>query len=92
MNKAILYVFFLVGGAFSLPAQSLEREVVVVGGALPRVLTAPDPAQMINPFAPTRYGSGWDLVGYAERDPFQPNNLSKPQPNGIRLLTIRPIW
>ena len=65
-----------------------------VDGVLPRVASAPDPAQMINPLAPPEYGSGRDLVVYTERDPYRTNNENKRrfQPDGLRLLTIRPLW
>ncbi|MEI6351471.1 MAG: hypothetical protein WCP06_10235 [Verrucomicrobiota bacterium] len=65
-----------------------------VDGVVPRVLTASDPAQMINPLAPPEYGSGRDLVVYTERDPYRTDNENKRrlQPDGLRLLTIRPLW
>lgn len=74
--------------------EALADPVREVEGALPRVLTAPDPAQMINPVAPPEYGSGRDLVTYSEYDPFTSSTQNKRhlEPDGIRLLTIRPLW
>ncbi|HWL51115.1 MAG TPA: hypothetical protein VNQ90_01675 [Chthoniobacteraceae bacterium] len=74
--------------------EALANPVREVEGALPRVLTAPDPAQMINPVAPPEYGSGRDLVTYSEYDPFTSSTQNKRrlEPDGIRLLTIRPLW
>lgn len=63
-------------------------------GVALRVLTAPNPAQMINPLAPSRYGSSRGLVTYTDRDIYRTSNENKFgfQPSGIRLLTIRPLW
>lgn len=65
-----------------------------VEGVALRVLTAPNPAQMINPLAPSEYGSARNLVTYTERDPYRTSNENKYgfQPSGIRFLTIRPLW
>ena len=65
-----------------------------VEGVALRVLTAPNPAQMINPLAPSRYGSSRGLVTYTDRDIYRTSNENKFkfQPDGIRLLTIRPVW
>ncbi len=73
---------------------SLARPVNVVEGVIPRALTSRDPAQMINPLAPLEYGSGWSLVTFTERDPYRTDNLNKNklQTNGIRFLTLRPLW
>jgi hypothetical protein len=38
---------------------SLANRVV---GIIPQALRADNPLQVINPFAPARYGSGWDNV------------------------------
>ena len=78
-------------------AEQLPQPVATprtVDGVLPRLLTAPDPAQMINPLAPPEYGSGRNLVVYTERDPYRTDNENKRrlQPEGLRLLTIRPLW
>jgi len=94
MKKGILYVFFLAGAASFSMGQGEEREVTYVDGVIPRVLTAPDPAQMISPFAPPEYGSAWSLVTFTERDPLRTNNPHPPKirPDGIRLISIRPFW
>ena len=36
-------------------------------GALPQLLRADNPLQLFNPFAPARYGSGFDNVSYDPR-------------------------
>jgi len=74
--------------------RTLARPVTEIEGVLLRVLTAKEPAQMINPLAPPEYGSARNLVVYTERDPFRTSNENKFrfQPDGIRVLTIRPIW
>ncbi len=74
--------------------EALANPVREIEGIIPRVLTAPDPAQMINPVAPPEYGSGRDLVTYSEYDPFTSSteNKRRQEPDGLRLLTIRPLW
>ena len=65
--------------------------IVTVEGVLPRVAAADNPLEMINPFAPPQYGSARGFVVYTEQDP-RTENKNRFQPNGIRLLTIRPLW
>jgi len=85
----------------TLPAiaeQASRRSVAnpqpVAEGVLPRALTSDAPPQMINPLAPLEYGSAWSLVTFTERDPYRTDNMNKNhlQPNGIRFLTLRPLW
>jgi hypothetical protein len=73
---------------------SLARPKTEVEGVLPRALTSPDPVQMINPLAPLEYGSAWSFVIFTEREPYRTDNPNKNhlQTNGIRFLTIRPLW
>lgn len=73
---------------------TLAHPVREAEGVIPRLLTAPDPAQMINPFAPPEYGSAQTLVTYTDRDPYRTSNENKRrfQTDGIRLLTLRPLW
>lgn len=65
-----------------------------VSGILPRVLTTRAPAQMINPFAPPELGSGATYLVFGNRDVATPNHQyeRRVHPDGLRLLTIRPLW
>ena len=65
-----------------------------VDGVLPRLLTARVPGQMISPFAPREYGTSEDLLNFTERDPYRTDNQNRfrLQPDGIRLLTLKPLW
>ena len=65
-----------------------------VEGVLPNLVQADNPLQMINPLAPPEYGSARNFVVYTERDPYRTTNENKYrfQPDGIRLLTVRPLW
>lgn len=64
-----------------------------VEGVLPRLVRAAQPIEMVNPFAPSQYGSARNLVVYTEHDNINTNqNANRLQPEGIRFLTIRPIW
>lgn len=76
------------------PAPVGEKSGQTVEGVIPRLLTARDPVQMINPLAPPGYGSARNLVVYTERDPYRTSNENKIrfQTDGIRLLTLRPLW
>jgi hypothetical protein len=73
---------------------SLANPVTEIEGVIPRALTSRAPAQMINPLAPLDYGSAWSFVTFTERDPYRTDNLNKNhlQTNGIRFLTLRPLW
>jgi hypothetical protein len=74
------------------PALSNGR--TIIEGVLPAIALAPVKAQMINPFAPAEYGSARNFVVYTERDPIRTSNQNKNrfQPDGIRFLTVRPLW
>ncbi len=74
--------------------RSLARPVPIAEGPIPRALTSRVPAQMINPLAPLEYGSGWSFLTFTERDPYRTDNANKIhlQPDGLRLLTLRPLW
>ena len=64
-----------------------------VEGVLPRLVGAERPIEMFSPFAAPQYGSARNLVVYTERDNVNTNeNASRLQPEGIRFLTVRPIW
>ena len=65
-----------------------------VEGALLRIATAPQPIQMLNPLAPPEYGSGRALVTFSDDDPYRnaTHNPRRAHPDGIRLLTLRPLW
>jgi len=67
-----------------------------VEGAFLRMATAPKPLQMLNPVAPPEYGSARSLVTFDFDDPNRTSNPNirhfNPQPDGIRLLTLRPLW
>ena len=83
--------------ALPLPAPVAELTTgdgPTVGGVLLRVRTAPEPIRMLSPMAPPEYGSARSLLTYTD-DPNRtdnPNVRHEPQPNGIRLLTLRPNW
>ena len=59
------------------PAALSERDV---SGAIPRAIRAGNPLQMLNPFAPAKYGTAEENVS---RDPDVPG-----KGNGINLLSI----
>ena len=66
-----------------------------VEGVFLRVATAPQPIQMINPLAPPQYGSARNLVVFSELDYNRSDNSNKPsrpQPTGVRFLSIGSIW
>ncbi len=76
---------WMAGCATTSPPPVAEGPVQVEG-AIPRVLDEDQPV-------PLRTGeSGYDLVTYSESDPFTPHHRHAPRPDGIRLLTIRPLW
>lgn len=65
----------------------------IVEGVLPNLAQAPNPLEMFNPFAPPEYGSARNFVVYTERDPYNmTTNKFRFQPDGVRLLTVRPLW
>ncbi|MEI8234623.1 MAG: hypothetical protein WCH57_08050 [Verrucomicrobiota bacterium] len=65
-----------------------------VGGVLVRLVSAPEPLQMINPLAPPEYGSARSLVSLSDSaaDRAGNHNIRVVQADGIRLLTFRPNW
>jgi len=67
-----------------------------IEGAFLRLTTAPKPLQMLNPTAPPEYGSARSLVTFDFDDPNRTSNPNirhlNPQPDGIRLLTLRTSW
>lgn len=74
--------------------ERVETSRSTVEGALLRLVTAPNPVQMFSPFAPPEYGSGRSLVTYTDRKgPFRNStqNATWFQPEGLRLLTLRPF-
>lgn len=72
-------------------AELTHNDGVTIEGVFLRVATAPKPLNMINPLAPPEYGSARSLVVTTDD---RVNNLHKGpiQPDGIRLLTLRPFW
>jgi len=74
--------------------RSLANPKTILAGGIPRALTVRDPVQMISPFAPLRYGSGLNMVTFTERDPYRTDNTNKYgwQTDGLRFLTLRPLW
>ena len=75
-------------------APPIERSgVTVVEGVIPNIIQAPDPIQMLNPLAPPEYGSARNFVVYTDQDPYSMTTITpRFQPEGIRLLTVRPLW
>ena len=75
------------------PPETTNPGSTTIEGVIPRVLQADNPIQMINPFAPPEYGSARNFVVYTDRDPYvATENRFRFQPEGIRLLTVRPLW
>ena len=72
-------------------AELTHNDGVTIEGVFLRVATAPKPLNMINPLAPPEYGSAHSLVVFTDD---RANNLNKGpvHPDGIRLLTFRPLW
>ena len=72
-------------------AELTHNNGVTIEGVFLRVATAPKPLNMINPLAPPQYGSARSLVVTTDD---RANNLNKGpvHPDGIRLLTFRPLW
>ena len=64
-----------------------------VGGVILRVNTAPEPLRMFSPLAPPEYGSARNLLTFTDDPNRNANpNIRKIEPDGIRLLTLRPNW
>jgi len=63
----------------------------IVGGVLVRLVSAPEPLQMINPMAPPEYGSARRLVT-AGNSPDRDGNRNRRDiySDGVKLLTISP--
>ena len=71
-----------------------EGDGTVVEGVIPRIVSAPNPLEMFSPFAPPSYGSSRRFVTYTDdrlilHGPTQ--NKTWFQPDGLRLLTLRPF-
>jgi len=77
----------------AVAAPPLAPQGTVVEGVLPRLVQSPNALEMFNPLAPPEYGSARNFVVYTERDPYNTaTNKFRFQPDGIRLLTVRPLW
>ena len=75
-------------------AEFMNGNGPAVGGVLVRLVSAPQPIQMISPLAPPEYGSARNLVSLSDSDSDRgvSRNKREVQPDGVRLLTFRPNW
>lgn len=73
---------------------SLTSTRPTYSGILPRIATSSRPVEQFSPLAPRRDGAGWNLVSFANHDPYRSvtPRLNHPQATGLRLLGIRGIW
>jgi len=66
------------------PPSGAERE-----GSLQRGFRLGNPLQLLNPFAPRRYGSGTDFLVPRDQDSgLRRRDTSREYPVGVRLVTI----